>query len=235
MSDQTQDVHANQNDAVSLNDATLHYLDVIYRLTATGTEVANTTEIAENVGVSASGASVMLRRLAERGWVQLTRYKGATLTPMGKRVALRTVRRHRLLELFLHEVMKFEWHEVDTHAHALETSITEAFEDRMDELLNHPIRCPHGHLIPAKDGSLPIVKDVRLVDQCVGTAGILRLVDTDNSDWLKYLGDQGLKPGVNLKLKEVAPYGGPISIETQQHTHNLGRSLAELMFVEVVA
>ncbi len=222
-----------QDDNNTINDATLHYLDVIYRLTAQEGAVANTTDIAEKLGVTPSGASVMLKRLADRGWVQLTRYKGATLTAMGKRVALRTIRRHRLLELFLHVVMKFEWHEVDTHAHALETSINEAFEDRMDELLDHPIRCPHGHLIPAKDGTLPQVKDVRLIDQPVGMLGTLRLVDTDNSDWLKYLGDQGLKPGVDLKLKDMAPYGGPITIETQHHTHSLGRNLAELMFVEV--
>ena len=221
------------DDDHNINDATLHYLDVIYRLTAQDGGVANTTDIAEKLGVTPSGASVMLKRLADRGWVQLTRYKGATLTAMGKRVALRTIRRHRLLEMFLHTVMKFEWHEVDMHAHALETSINEAFEDRMDELLNHPIRCPHGHLIPAKDGTLPNVCDVRLVDQKVGTQGVLRLVDTDNSDWLKYLGDQGLKPGVDIKLKDVAPYGGPITIETHRQTHSLGRNLAELMFVEV--
>lgn len=217
----------------ALNDATLHYLDVIYRLTAAGNESANTTDIAEKLGVTPSGASVMLKRLADRGWVQLTRYKGATLTPIGRRVALRTIRRHRLLEMFLHEVMKFEWHEVDVHAHALETSINEAFEDRMDNLLGHPTRCPHGHLIPSKDGVMPDVHDVRLIDQKVGTEGVLTLVDTDNSDWLKYLGDQGLKPGITIKLKDVAPYGGPITVQSPRHMHTLGRNLAELMFVEV--
>ncbi|MCS7324694.1 MAG: metal-dependent transcriptional regulator, partial [Thermoflexales bacterium] len=105
-------------DRVGINDATLHYLDVIYRLTQDG-QPANTTEIAAKLGVTPSGASVMLRRLAERKLVQLTPYKGALLTPQGQQIALRTIRRHRLLEMFLHKVMGFAWDEVDEHAHAL--------------------------------------------------------------------------------------------------------------------
>jgi DtxR family Mn-dependent transcriptional regulator len=135
--------------------------------------------------------------------------------------------------MFLHQVMKFEWHEVDAHAHALETAINEGFEDRMDELLGHPTRCPHGHLIPNKDGTLPRVNDVPLLNQKPGMRGVLRCVDTDNSEWLKYLGEQGLKPGAEVHLKQIAPYGGPIILETPQQVHTLGRNLAELMYVEV--
>jgi DtxR family Mn-dependent transcriptional regulator len=219
-------------DPVGINDATLHYLDVIYRLTSGG-DVANTTDIATRLGVTPSGASVMLKRLADRKLVSLTPYKGATLTATGKRIAVRTIRRHRLLEMFLHQIMKFEWHEVDAHAHALETAINEGFEDRMDELLGHPTRCPHGHLIPNKDGTLPKVNDVPLLNQKPGMRGVLRCVDTDNSEWLKYLGEQGLKPGAEVHLKQIAPYGGPVILETPQQVHTLGRNLAELMYVEV--
>jgi DtxR family Mn-dependent transcriptional regulator len=218
-------------DPVGVNDATLHYLDVIYRLTQQA-DAANTTEIAERLGVTPSGASVMLKRLAERKLVQLTPYKGATLTPAGKRIALRTIRRHRLLEMFLNQVMGFEWHEVDDHAHALETSINEPFEDRMDEMLGHPTRCPHGHLIPSKDGTLPAVRDVPLMTLAAGVKGVVRCVDTDNSDWLKYLGEQGLRPGAYVTLKSIAPYGGPITLETTNSTVSLGRNLAELIYIE---
>lgn len=222
---------ATYTDPAGVNDATLHYLDVIYRLTQNG-DAANTTDIAEKLGVTPSGASVMLKRLAERKLVQLTPYKGATLTPQGQRLALRTIRRHRLLEMFLHQVMGFEWHEVDDHAHALETAINEPFEDRMDEMLGHPKRCPHGHLIPGKDGMMPQVNDVPLMTQPPGSTGIVRCVDTDNSDWLKYLGDQGLKPGTPVTLKSIAPYGGPITIETPDNTLSLGHNLAELIYIE---
>ena len=222
----------NYVDPVGINDATLHYLDVIYRLTLTG-EAANTTDIADKLGVTPSGASVMLKRLAERKLVQLTPYRGATLTTTGKVIALRTIRRHRLLEMFMNQVMGFAWHEVDDHAHALETSINEQFEDRMDNMLGHPTRCPHGHLIPSKDGVLPNVADVPLIQQRAGFTGIIRCVDTDNSDWLKYLGDEGLMPGTSVTLKNIAPYGGPVTIGTPTGTVSLGRNLAELILVEL--
>jgi DtxR family Mn-dependent transcriptional regulator len=218
-------------DPVGVNDATLHYLDVIYRLTLDGS-AANTTEIADKLGVTPSGASVMLKRLADRKLVQLTPYKGALLTPLGKRIALRTIRRHRLLEAFLKQVMGFEWHEVDLHAHALETSINEAFEDRMDEMLDHPIRCPHGHLIPNKNGELPAVSDVPLMTQTAGARGTVRCVDTDNGEWLKYLGEQGLMPGTDVLLRSIAPYGGPVTLETKHGAVSLGRNLAELIYIE---
>lgn len=221
-----------QREDIGVNDATLHYLDVVYRLTLDG-DTANTTDIAERLGVTPSGASVMLKRLSERKLVQLTPYKGATLTPAGKRLAVRTIRRHRLLEMFLHKVMGFAWHEVDEHAHALETSINDAFEDRMDEMLGWPTRCPHGHLIPSKDGTLPDVKDVALIEQPIGSTGVIRCVDTDNSEWLKYIGDQGLLPGVQVKLADIAPYGGPITLETGDGLRTLGRTIAELVYVEL--
>lgn len=214
-----------------LNEVTLHYLDVIYRLTQYG-EPANTTEIAGRLGVTPSGASLMLKRLSERHLVQLTPYKGAILTPRGARIALRTIRRHRLLELFMEQIMKFEWHQVDRHAHALETAIDEEFEDQMDLLLGNPTRCPHGHLIPSKDLVMPKVNDEPLLRQTPGVEGVIRLVDTDNSDWLKYLGDQGLRPGTRFTLKDIAPYGGPVVLQTGRGAHSLGRNLAELIWIE---
>lgn len=220
------------SDLVGVNDAVLHYLDIIYRLTQDGTP-ATTTEIAARLGVTPSGASVMLKRLAERNLVQLKPYKGALLTPQGRQIALRTIRRHRLLEMFLHRVMGFAWHEVDEHAHALETVINEQFEDRMAEMLGNPTRCPHGHLIPAKDGTLPQVNDVPLLSVPVGTQGVIRCVDTDNPDWLKYLGEQGLMPGQRVTLQEVAPYGGPVTLVSPDGLIVLGRNLAEIIYIEV--
>jgi len=220
-----------QREAIGVNDATLHYLDIIYRLSLGG-DAANTSEIARRLGVTPSGASVMLKRLAERKLVQLTPYKGAILTPQGRRLALRTIRRHRLLEMFLVQVMHFQWHEVDEHAHALETSINQAFEDRMDAMLGYPTRCPHGHLIPTKDGSLPKVNDVPLLDLPAGSQAVVRCVDSDESDLLKYIGEQGLMPGTHFTLRSIAPYGGPITVETDQGVLSLGRNVAEIVFVE---
>ncbi|MCS7060756.1 MAG: metal-dependent transcriptional regulator [Anaerolineae bacterium] len=214
-----------------LNQATLHYLDVIYRLSQGG-EPATTNVIAERLGVTPSGASIMLRRLARRKLVQLTPYKGATLTPQGIKVALRTIRRHRLLEVFLIQVMGFRWHEVDKHAHALETVIDQEFEDRIDEITGHPTRCPHGHVIPTRDGVMPAVPDVKLVIQPIGTAGVIRCIDTDKPEWLEYFGQLGLMPGASITLKSIAPYGGAVTVATSEQTITLGYPLAEVILIE---
>ncbi|MCX6017725.1 MAG: metal-dependent transcriptional regulator [Chloroflexi bacterium] len=220
-------------EAIGVNDATLHYLDIVYRLTFNG-EAANTSEIAKRLGVTPSGASVMLKRLSERKLVQLTPYKGATLTQQGRRIALRTIRRHRLLEMFLVQVMHFAWHEVDEHAHTLETSINDAFEERMDLMLGHPTRCPHGHLIPARDGTLPKVADVPLLDMPIGTSGVIRCVDSDESDLLKYVGEQGLMPGTQFSMRGIAPYGGPVMVETEHGILSLGLDVAGIIFAEII-
>jgi len=215
----------------TLNDATLHYLDAIYRLSEDG-EPATTNTIAEKLGVTPSGASIMLKRLADRKLVQLKPYKGATLTPQGVRIALRTIRRHRLLEVFLIQVMGFKWHEVDKHAHALETVIDQEFEDRIAEITGHPARCPHGHVIPTRDGVLPPTTDVKLVACPIGASGVIRCIDTDNVEWLEYFGQLGLMPGARVTLKSIAPYGGAVTVSTPRDTMTLGLQLAELILIE---
>ncbi len=215
----------------SLNDATLHYLDAIYRLSEDG-EPATTNTIAEKLGVTPSGASIMLKRLADRKLVQLKPYKGATLTPQGVKIALRTIRRHRLLEVFLIQVMGFKWHEVDKHAHALETVIDQEFEDRIAAITGNPSRCPHGHVIPTRDGTLPPVPDVKLVACPPGTSGVIRCIDTDNVEWLEYFGQLGLMPGARVTLKSIAPYGGAVTVSTPRETMTLGLQLAELILIE---
>ncbi len=215
----------------SLNDATLHYLDAIYRLSEDG-EPATTNTIAEKLGVTPSGASIMLKRLADRKLVQLKPYKGATLTPQGVKIALRTIRRHRLLEVFLIQVMGFKWHEVDKHAHALETVIDQEFEDRIAAITGNPSRCPHGHVIPTRDGVLPPVPDMKLIACPAGTSGVIRCIDTDKVEWLEYFGQLGLMPGARVTLKSIAPYGGAVTVSTPRETMTLGLQLAELILIE---
>ena len=218
-------------DIQSPNDATLHYLDAIYRLSEDG-EPATTTSVAERLGVTPAGASIMLKRLANRKLARLTRYKGATLTPEGTKIALRTIRRHRLLEVFLIQVMGFKWHQVDKHAHALETAIDQEFEDRIAEITGYPSRCPHGHVIPTRDGELPPVRDVKLVTRPAGGAGVIRCIDTDRVEWLEYFGELGLMPGTRVTLKSIAPYGGAVTLSTPRDTMTLGYQLAELILVD---
>ncbi|MCS7061196.1 MAG: metal-dependent transcriptional regulator [Anaerolineae bacterium] len=215
----------------TLNEATLRYLDAIYRLSQHG-EPAGNNALAERLNVTPSAASLMLRRLARRGLVEIKPYKGVVLTARGLSIALRTVRRHRLLEVFLVQVMRFPWHHVDRHAQALQTVIDQEFEDRIDQITGHPTRCPHGHIIPTREGVLPPVADVRLLDCPVGTSGVIRCVDTDRDDWLEYLGRLGLVPGAHVTLESIAPFGGPATLRTEREVITLGFQLAEVIWIE---
>lgn len=215
----------------SFNEATARYLDAIYRLSARSRPVGSNA-IADRVGVTPSAASLMLRRLARRGLVEIEPYKGVTLTPEGMKIALRVVRRHRLLEAFLAQIMGFGWHEVDRHAQGLQAVIDQEFEDRLDALTGHPTRCPHGHVIPTRDGVLPAVSDVRLIDCPRGASGVVRCVDTDRDEWLEYLGKLGIVPGARVTLQSIAPYGGAVAVRAERQIITLGIQLAETILIE---
>ena len=120
--------------------------------------------------MSPAAASSMLKRLEETGFAERSNVDGITLTEQGRLAALQLVRRHRLLEVFLVQVMGFTWDQVDVEAHRLEHAISSAFEDRMDKLCGFPTHCPHGDPIPRKDGTLPDEWLLSLVDMAPGQA-----------------------------------------------------------------
>ncbi len=208
------------------------YLGEIYRLERTP-EGVTTSALAERLEVSASAVARMLRRLDQVGMLIHVPYQGVKLTSPGERAALRSIRRHRLLEVFLVKVMGFGWDEVHEQAHGLQLSITDAFEDRMDAVAGNPSHCPHGDPIPTKDGEIAPVNDQPLLEAPVGAAGVLRRVKTDDSDKLRYLAQLGLVPGVPLEVLARAPFNGPLRIKAKGVEHVLGAELAQTLRVEI--
>ena len=208
------------------------YLGEIYRLERSP-EGVTTSALAERLEVSSSAVARMLRRLDEAGMLSHVPYQGVKLTAQGEREALRSIRRHRLLEVFLVKVMGFTWDEVHEQAHGLQLTITDAFEDRMDAVAGHPSHCPHGDPIPTKDGRIAPVNDQPLVQAPVGAAGVLRRVKTDDGDKLRYLAQLGLVPGVPLQVLGRAPFNGPLRIKAKGAEHVLGAELAQTLRVEL--
>jgi DtxR family Mn-dependent transcriptional regulator len=136
-------------------DGMYEYLAAIYKL-SDGDNKVTTSALAETMHVTPAAASSMLKRLEESGFVQRSSATGrGSECEQGRLAALQLVRRQRLLEVFLVQVMGFTWDQVAAEAHRMEHSISIAFEDRMDELCNFPTHCPHGDPIPRKDGTLP--------------------------------------------------------------------------------
>lgn len=221
-------------------DGMFDYLAAIYKLGERGDKVT-TTALSEKMHVSPAAASSMLKRLEESGFVERSSVDGITLLEQGRLAALQLIRRHRLLEVFLMQVMDFTWDQVDVEAHRLEHSVSNAFEDRMDRLCNYPTRCPHGDPIPRKDGTLPHEDLAALPSLEPGQSGVLRRVGVRDARILRYLSRLELEPGQTVRLVEVAPFNGPVTMEVIQGqngaqqcvTQILGQELAQQLFVRV--
>ncbi|MBL8055367.1 MAG: metal-dependent transcriptional regulator [Anaerolineales bacterium] len=215
------------------------YLGEIYRLAHSPAGVS-TSELAERLEVSPSAVVRMLRRLQQSGMLTHTPYKSVQLTPAGEREALASIRRHRLLEVFLVKVMGFGWDEVHEQAHGLQLTITDAFEDRMDTVCGYPTHCPHGDPIPTKDGRLAAVNDQPLLETPLGAQAVIRRVKTDDPAKLRYLAELGLVPGRAVQVAGRAPFNGPVRLRlmdggTGRAEPVLGTEVAQALRVEVTA
>ena len=216
-----------------MTHARREYLAEVYRLQTSTDQPITTTAIADRLEVSPPAAVKIMQRLAKEGYLRRQPYKGVRLTTEGEREALRSIRRHRLLEAFLVTVMKFNWDEVHPHAHALEPAINDQFEDRMDELAGYPQRCPHGDPIPTKDGRMPVVNDQSLLNFPIGTRGLLRRVRNHTPEKLRYLAEIKLVPGTSITLVNRAPFNGPVRLKIAGGEHVLSAEMASDLFIEV--
>jgi DtxR family transcriptional regulator, Mn-dependent transcriptional regulator len=224
-------------------DGMLEYLAAIYKLVER-TDRVTTSALAESMSVSPPAASSMLKRLQDSGFVERSSSDGITLTEQGRLAALQLLRRHRLLEVFLIEVMGFTWDQVAVEAHRLEHSISAAFEERMDRLCNYPTHCPHGDPIPRSDGTLPAEPLVALTKMQPGQCGVLRRVGTNEPSILRYLTQLKLTLGRELRMVDLAPFNGPVTLELTNLTNGdggfphhqiLGSELADQLFVRPAA
>lgn len=223
-------------------DGMLDYLAAIYKL-AQANDRVTTSALAEMMCVSPPAASSMLKRLQDSGFVDRSAPDGITLTEQGRLAALQLIRRHRILEVFLVEVMGFTWDQIDVEAHRLEHSVSAAFEERMDRLANYPTRCPHGDLIPLKDGTFPEENLQPITALAPGQQGILQRVGSKEPSVLRYLSQLKLMPGREVRLVDLAPFNGPVTLELlnlsngdaqANPTQILGSELADTLFVSVL-
>lgn len=175
------------------------YLKAIHRLGGSD-GVAEPNRIAEELGVKAPSVTGMLKRLSDAGWIEYTPGTGAKLTANGLAEALRVIRRHRLVELFLTQVLKLDWSEVDAEAEALEHAISPRLEQALADYLGEPHEDPHGHPIPSSTGEMR-ARDLKQLSKCrAGDTVIVREVQDDNPDRLRHWRAQGLTPGACVRI-----------------------------------
>lgn len=213
-----------------LSQAVEDYLKAIYVLEAEGREVS-TSSIAELMDVSSASTTNMIKRLSKMGLVDYQSYKGASLTNAGRKIALEIIRHHRLLELYLMEVMGYSWDEVHEEAEKLEHHISEQFEDKIAELLNNPTHDPHGDPIPSKEGVMPPGESDPLSQAEIGRTFIVRRVKDQDPDLLRYFEQIGLLPGVKVTVRERAPFNGPVTVLIEDTEMVLGHEVTNQIFV----
>lgn len=208
------------------------YAAEIYRLQQ-DLEQVGLSELSAAVQASMQATSRMVGRMKEHGYLEHALYRGVRLTPAGEGIAMPALRRHRLVEVFLVQVMKYGWDEAHDLSDQFELGINDHLEDRLDELTGHPSRCPHGEPIPGRDGTMPEVHDLALVQvEAPATCRISR-VRTHNPDELRYFAELGLFPQTEFELLHRSGANGPCRIQLRRREHVLGNSLAAALFVEL--
>lgn len=206
------------------------YVKVIYQLGGDGKRVLPSA-VAESLHVTLPAVTKMVRRLTELRLVSYVRSEGIELTPAGTKVALEILRHHRLIEVYLKEALGYSWDKVDEEAEKLEHHISEEFEDRIDRMLGHPTRDPHGAPIPTKDGRIDDPPRPTLAELAPGAkARVARVSDRDPA-MLRYLGELGLYPETLVELIERVPFGGPLRLLVDGARRDVGEELARHVFV----
>ncbi|MFY9663962.1 MAG: metal-dependent transcriptional regulator [Candidatus Cybelea sp.] len=206
------------------------YMKAIYRLEREGPGVT-TSALATELGVAPASVSGMLKKLVNDGFVEHEVRGDIQLTRTGLEVAVGVVRRNRLAERLLTDVLGMAWDEVYAEACILEHAITPRVEERLVAALGNPQTCPHGHPIPPSDLTEPVRVGIPLAQVDTGSEVTVSGVTEQMPEILRYLGQVGVRPGVRLRVVEKAPLGGPVTIDVDGERHAISLELARMVMI----
>jgi DtxR family Mn-dependent transcriptional regulator len=192
---------------------------------------AATGQIATSLGVSPGTVTSMLKTLSESGLAEYTRYEGVCLTAAGRALALRVLRRHRLIELFLAKTLELSWDEVHEEAENMEHAVSDRLIDRIDTFLEYPAADPHGDPIPRADGTVTVSQTHSLADWHVGQAFRLVRVLDQSPEFLRYLSEQGLPLGTEGVVEENCDSAGIVTVAINENATTVSREVAEKLLV----
>ena len=204
-------------------------LKAVYRLT-TAVPVAHTGDLADSLGVSPGTATTAIKRLSDRGLVDYTPYRGVELTTSGRIAAVSAIRRHRIVERFLADMLGYAWNEADRLATNFEHDLPQEVEDRLFVALDRPESCPHGFPIPAKEtADLPLMPPLYALEP--GDTAVVAVPGSTDPEIVAFLDTLGLRPGVRVEVKEKHPFDGPIVVVVDGHDRTLSAQVANQVFV----
>lgn len=204
-------------------------LKSIYRLTKDGAG-AHTGDLAEALKVSPATATAMIKRLAERQLVDHQPYHGVELTSPGRQIALGAIRRHRIVERFLSDMLGYAWNEADRLATSFEHELPQEVEDRLFTALDRPETCPHGFPIPE-----PAVADVIELPPLYalepGDVATVAVPGSTDPEVVTFLDTLGLRPGVRVEIQEKHPFEGPLVLQVNGQIRTIGERVAQQIYV----
>ena len=205
-------------------------LKSIYRLAKAG-EGAHTGAIAESLGVAPGTITGTVKRLAERGLLKHRPYHGVELTRRGRQTAVRAIRRHRIVERFLSDMLGYAWNEADRLAGAFEHELPQEVEDRLFVALDRPTTCPHGFPIPERDTTdIPELPPLYALEP--GDTAIVAVPGSTDPEIVKFLDTLGLRPGVRVEVREKHPFDGPLVVIVDGKERTVGEKVANNIYVK---
>lgn len=208
-----------------------NYIKTIYQLGKYGTLTVSTNSIAEAIATKASSVTDMVKKLAEKGYVNYKRYQGTTLTAKGKKIAADVVRKHRLWEVFLVEKLNFSWDEVHEIAEQLEHIKSEKLINELDKLLDYPTHDPHGDPIPDKSGDIKKSDKVLLFSLAEKAKGVCVGVKDTSSAFLKYLDKHKIALGSEISVVSREDFDDSMVININGTEMSISQTVANNLFV----
>lgn len=201
----------------------------IYRQTKDQPD-AHTGDLAEALGISPGTATATIKRLAERGLVDHRPYYGVRFTREGRVAAVALIRRHRIVERFLADMLGYAWNEADRLAGSFEHTLPDEVEDRIFVALNRPSTCPHGFPIPEPEQD-EVPEMPPLYDLEAGDTAVVAVPGSTDPEVVAFLDGLGLRPGVQIEVVDKHPFDGPIVLRVEGHDRTLGERVARQIFV----
>jgi DtxR family Mn-dependent transcriptional regulator len=208
------------------------YLETIYKLEKTKGS-AKTGDLARELNVALGTITNTIESMEKQNLVTHKPYKGVKLTKKGRKIALDVIRRHRLSERLLTDILRLEW----SKAHDVACKLEHAIADKdiikpLEEVLGKPKTCPHGNPIPSESGKIIEEQCELLITLHMGEKGVIVKITDERPELLQYLSTLGLVPGAKVQVEKIAPFNGPITVRVTGTSHALGRKVASVIWVK---
>ncbi|WP_168583686.1 metal-dependent transcriptional regulator [Gephyromycinifex aptenodytis] len=215
----------------SLSASSQNYLKAIWSLGEWSDQPITPSLVAARVGVRLSTASDAVRKLTDQGLLHHTPYGAVALTDQGRAHALMMVRRHRLIETFLVDVLGYRWDQVHEEAETLEHAVSEFLIERIDEHLGHPEHDPHGDPIPRADGTVTALEAITLTALGTGARARVARISDEDPGLLQFLAQVGIGVGTIIETRAGAPYSDSVEVVVNGQRMPLGRSASDAVWV----